>query len=123
MNDFNDLKNSPFPEDHITYGLFVSLTDQIFSQHDQIIIDMATENEKNHELIKVQWKMIKKYFKVPDNCKYVQKCVRQTFIHIVDFLNKKYQFKTPIRLEHKRIDSYDRTIGHKFTKHWIEISY
>lgn len=123
MNNIHDLKNSPNPEDNITYGLLMSLVDQIFGQHERIEIDMTTETEKNQELVKIQWKMIRKYFGVPDSAKYTQKCVRQTFIRIVDFLNKKYQFIHPIKLEHKRIDSYSRETGKNFTRTWIEISF
>jgi hypothetical protein len=49
--------------------------------------------------------------------------VRQTFLRIVEFLNKTYHFVNPIALEHKRIDSYDRTTGKNFSRTWIDITF
>jgi hypothetical protein len=118
---FNDLKTSNQLDEQLLYEFFISLLDKLFGQHDQMCINMETETEHNHGIIFLQWKAIKQYFSLPSSVKNTKKLVRQTLLQIVNRLNKKYQFQNPIRMEHKRIDTYEKGIGN-ITKHWINFS-
>lgn len=120
-NSFHDLLNSTQPQDRMIHDFFVILLDQLFGQHDQIRIDKQTENKRNHEIIKHNWKMIRLYFDVPDSAKYTQKCVRQTLIHIINKLNQIYGFTKPLKFEQKRHDYYSREKKGNVTDYWTEL--
>jgi len=122
MDNFHDLQKSEKPEERMCHDFLILLMEQLFKQHDLIIIDANTETEENHRLIKNSWKLIKQYYCILDRVKYVKRLVRQTFVHIVDYLNQTYQFKHPLKFEHKRRDYYDKTQKKKLAEHWAEFS-
>lgn len=99
MDSFSDLQKSNALEDQMIYDYLIKLLDALFSKHDEIIIDLDCESEKNQDLIKDQAKFIVVYFEVPKRVFSTQKCVRQTLKHIVDYLNNKYQFKRAIQFK------------------------
>lgn len=131
MNSFADLGishnegGSSEIDEKLAHDFVLYLVDNMFGQHSHVEIDMTSESEKNHELIKKSWKMIRQLYNVRQNTLRSQKLVRQTMIQIVENLNEQYQFKQPITLDHKRIDSYDRNKDgkKKYTRHWIEIKF
>jgi hypothetical protein len=117
-NFFCDLHNSEISEDRISHDFLILLLDQLFDQHDNIRIDMDTESEHNHEIIKLQWKMITKYYELPVRVKNNQKLVRQTILQITNRLNQKYRFTHPLKFEHERRDYYDKEQKRKITERW-----
>ncbi len=94
---FHDLSKSENFEDRQMYDFFINLLDELFGKHDNIQINKECETEKNQELIKSQWNIIKSYFKITASVKHTQRCVRQTIQHSVNYLNHKYQFTQPIK--------------------------
>jgi hypothetical protein len=123
MENFHILHESMQFEDRMSYEFMIALLDDMFGQHDRVIINTETECEKNRQFIKNNWKLIRQYYHVPDRLKYTQRCVRQTLIHIIDYLNGKYQFKQPIKIEHRRNDYREKgSAGKHVTDYWIEIS-
>jgi len=121
IDNFHDLRQSSQPEERIYHDFLILLLDQLFGQHDQIRIDMETETNENHATIKQQWKLIHKYYGVPDSAKYTQKCVRQTLIHIVNNINHRHGFIHPIKVVHKRHNFRDKITGQPTAKQWIEL--
>ena len=63
--------------------------------------------------------MLTQFFKTPLRLKTTQKCVRQTFLQIINYLNEKYQFANPIKIEHKRSDYRRKEDGKKTTDTWL----
>lgn len=122
MNNFHDLHTSDKLEERMCHDFLILLMDQLFGQHDLIIINESTETDRNHQLIKNSWKLIKQYYDLPDRVKYIKRIVRQTFVHIVDYLNQKYQFVHPLKFELKRRDYYDKIKKKKQTDYWSEFS-
>jgi hypothetical protein len=122
MDNFHDLQKSERPEERMSHDFLILLLDQLFGKHDQIKIDMNDENEKNHQIIKTQWRMINQYYNIPSSVKYNQKCVRQTIMQIVNHLNAKYQFAQPLKFEHKRHDYYHKEQKRKVTDYWTELN-
>lgn len=122
MENFHSLHNSLIFEDRMSHDLFLALLDAIFGQHERIQITPETESEKNQKLIKDYWTWIRTLYCTPDRVKYVNKCVRQTLLHIVQHLNNTYHFQTPIKFEPKRIDCYDKSIKNKVTRQWTELT-
>ena len=98
MDSFYDLQKSDQFEDQLIYEFLIKLLDWLFGKHDQIIIDIECESEKNQQLIRDQFSLIEWYFKVPKRVKSTQKNVRQTLKHIIDYLNNRYEFKNPIKM-------------------------
>lgn len=122
MDNFHDLLKSDKPDERMHHDFLILLMDQLFGQHDLVIINESTETEENHQLIKNSWKLIRQYYGLPDRVKYIKRVVRQTFVHIVDYLNQKYQFTHPLKFEHKRRDYYDKIQKKKFAEHWAELT-
>ena len=122
MTSFHDLTQSENPEDRIAHDFLIVLLTELFGKSDQIRIDMETESERNHAVIKKHWKSIRIYYGVPDSAKYAQKCVRQTLIQIITRINQKYGLTQPLKMEHKRSDFYQKGKG-KVTDYWIELSF
>lgn len=122
IHNFHDLQKSDKLEERMCHDFLILLMDQLFGQHDLIIIDESTETEDNHQLIKNSWKLIKQYYGLSNQVRYVQRLVRQTFLHITESLNKKYQFKQPMKFERKRRDYYDKIQKKKETDYWAEFS-
>jgi hypothetical protein len=118
---FHDLLNSDKPEDRLKHDFLILLLTELFGKDDQIRIDLTSESEKNHMVIKKRWKQIRDYYGVSDSVKYTQKCVRQTLIQIVTRINQKYTFAQPLKMEHKRSDVYRKGKGN-LTEYWISLS-
>lgn len=123
-NSFHDLQKSEQFKVKSSHDFMITLINHLFgniSDNNVIKIDLSLETEQNHEYLKNQWESIHIFYKTPNNIKNTQKLVRQTFKHIVGYLNKTYNFKQPIKFEHKRSDTYQKGVG-GVTKHWIEFS-
>jgi hypothetical protein len=121
MNNFDDLGRSSNQSEKLSHDFFVMLLDQLFGQHDNIRIDSSTENTKNHEIIHIQWRMIKQHYSTCSNIKKTKKLVRQTLLQITNYLNQTYKFKNPILFEPKRQDFYDSEKKRKYKEYWAEI--
>lgn len=121
MNSVHDLEKSLIIEDHMSYKLLISLLDQIFGKHDDVHIDMSNETKENHDIIKLHWRTIRQYYKVPSCVKNREKLVRQTFMQIVNRLNEKHKFANPIRFDRHKEDYYSRETKVKKTLHWNEL--
>jgi hypothetical protein len=65
FESFHDLEKSNKFEDKIIYDFFIKLLDALFGKHDNIIINLECENDKNQQLIKDQLKFISAYFEIP----------------------------------------------------------
>ena len=117
MDSFHHLSQSLVFEDSIRHDILIRLLDQLFGQHNQIIINSECENEKNQQFIKDQFKTLQTYFFIPKRVVYTQKSVRQTVKHMIDFLNNQYQFKKPIQFNPKRetIREGERTCAVNYT--------
>ena len=102
MDNFHDLEKSSVLEDQMIHYFFVKLLDMLFGKHDDIMINLECETEKNQQLITDQGKILGIYFGVSKRVISTQKCVRQTLKHMVDHLNNKYQFKQPIQFITRR---------------------
>lgn len=118
MDNFHDLQKSIHPKDRMSHDFLILLLEQLFGKSDNIRVDMDIETEENHAIVKSHWKTIREYYGVPDSVKYVQKCVRQTLMQIVNRLNQKYQFTHQLKFEHKRHDYYDKEQKKKITERW-----
>jgi len=116
---FDDLAQTSDLTQRIYHDFFVVLLDQLFSQHDNIRIDLSSETERNHEIINKNWRQIRDYYRVPYCVKYNLKAVRQIIIHIVDNLNTTYHLKKPIQLIHRRRGFRDES-GRSTAEQWIE---
>ena len=121
LTSFHELLNSDNPEDRMSHDFLVVLLTELFGKDDHIRIDLTVENEKNHQVIKKNWKQIREYYGVADSVKYTQKRVRQTMIQIVSHINKKYEFSQPLKLERKRKDCYQKGKGN-VSEYWIDLS-
>jgi hypothetical protein len=122
LESFHDLQNSTQLDEKLSYEFLITLLDKIFGQHDTVQINADIENEHNHSIILLQWKMIKQYYNLPSSVKNTQKLVRQTLMQISNRLNKKYNFQKPLKFEQKRHDYYDTDEKRKLTDYWSELS-
>ena len=125
MDTFNDLQKSDRGEDRLKHDFLINLLDQLFGkdQHSKVIrIDSSIETDERHRDIKNCWKMIQQYYRVNNSVKYTKKLVRQTLMHIVHYLNDKYDFKRPIKFEFHRYDYRKRGIEKKFTDFWTDVA-
>jgi len=122
MDNFHDLQQSTQIDERMSHDFLIVLLDQLFGQHDHIRIDMDTESEQNHDIIKLQWKMIKQYYQLPSSVKNTQKLVRQTLMQIVIRVNQKYQFIHPLKFEHHRRAFRDKVTGKSTAENWIELT-
>ncbi len=94
MNNFLDLKNGQYKEKQI-YNFVILLLDEIFGQHENMIIDCLIENERNQELITNGVEFMEFLFKDPCLSP-KKKSVKQTLKYIIEYLNDYYKFLSPI---------------------------
>ena len=121
-DNFNELQNASQLEDRLIYESLITLMDQIFGQHDHMIINMESETELNHEIIRDNWGLLTKFFKIPDRLKNTKKCVRQTCLYLTNHLNERYGFVNPIKFDHKR-HGYRRDNGKLSSEYWYDFSF
>ena len=117
IDSFCELLHSHNHDDCIRYHLFVQILDQVFGQHDQILIEPSHETASNHQYIIDKWPALTYYFQIPIKVRSQERCVRQTIKYIVTFLNKRYQWVCPIQFQYvkKTFRDGDRTYGKSFT--------
>ena len=123
MNDFYDLQKSPQMEDRLTFEIVTTLMDQVFGEHEHmVVINMETETSEHHEIIRKHWGLLTKYVKLPYTVKKTQKLVRQTFMQITDYLNDTYHFVKPVKFDRKRHDYRRKEDGKKTADFWNEFT-
>ena len=113
MNDFYDLQKSPQMEDPLTYEIVTHFDGSVFGYHDNpMIINMKTETETTHLTMQKNWTCWHNFLRHHYDLKLPRNC-RQTFLQIINYLNEKYQFVNPIKIEHKRSDYRRNGMGKK----------
>ena len=112
LKNVHDLSKSKKIIDKLYYMAFSSMVESVFCrQEDLLCVNLNLETDTNHDLFLSNWEMLEKLFETPPRLKKNKKLVRQALIHMINYLNKRYQFKNPIIVE-----CYSNTISSKNKK-------
>ena len=99
MDTFDSLKDGNIEEQSI-HTIFMTLLDRLFGEA-RYVIDRNIEVDEKHQIILDNWSILSKTFHLDSKLKFKKKLVRQTLKTIIDHINDKYKFNSPILFDTK----------------------
>ena len=113
MRSFADLSTSPDLADRLIHSFVVSTAEKLLgASSGEMIIDTSLETEENHKFIRDNWMFIRKYLEVPSRIKATQYLVKGTFKYLIDQLNGKYGFQSPMKLTARKRKLHNTTYSY-----------
>ncbi len=108
--EFISLEKSNHMTDRLIYITTLDLLNNLAIKQNQqnFIASKSIETDDHKQYVLNNWETLSSLFQLPNRLKKNQKMVSQTIKFIINKINDRYQFKTPIRMDMKKNHIYYR---------------